>query len=198
MHGLAFLLSRQCGVKAELAKMVTNTPFSKVLERIRQLSNYTVYHEIFMHGHVVVPGAAVPKEPNLVIGVDTGMAHPLSIKNISPRNFIRNRLILFPSFNPRPDFCLERLKDAFICVDNEDPFRRHLVHPIVFLCAEARPWPHKYLGSGGASEFGRAVGAFRIYHNTLCRPIYRCEALLNIGLFVFRDDDAGKRWLSGN
>src|SRR5215467_5097497 len=102
--------------------MISNMSLSIMLERTRELCDGTPDNQIFMHRHLVILSASPPKQSKLVIGIDAGMAHPGTIKEILSRNFIRNRITRLPTINLRDHFSLERQRHALVGIDNEDPF----------------------------------------------------------------------------
>src|SRR6185369_2967977 len=102
----AFLLCGQCCVEAELPEMVTNPSLSKMVHRVGEPPDLALNDQVFVHRHVVVPGAALSDQPDLIIGIHSGMADPGAVEIILARNLIGNGISPLPCRNPRQDFGL--------------------------------------------------------------------------------------------
>src|SRR4029078_1983000 len=191
-----FLPRRQRGIQAEFPEVVSNLPFGLMFQGTVKPSDRSPDNQILVHGHIVIAAATSTDQTDLIIRIDTGMAHPGSVEIVPARNFIRDGIFRLTGGNARDDLGLEGCGNTLVRIHDQHPFRRNLAHPVVFLRAEAGPRPDDHLRAGGARKVGRPIAALGIHHDSLVGPGERGQAVLNVDFLVLGDHHTGDRGLS--
>src|SRR5262249_8851283 len=134
-------------------------------------------------------------KPQLVIGPPTRVFDPTPLIKREPRHLERRGFRLSAALELF-HFARQLRRNAFICVQAEDPVVRSLMSGKVLLSRITRPRPDKDVIGEGASDLDCAIGALGIHDDYLVGPRQRFESCGNVVLFVESNDCRGYFHLS--
>lgn len=182
------LLCSQVGKFVNSGQMIRKALIGEMVNGVLQLLDFSLNNQLLVNIITFPVDGLFAKKTNLTIRIPSGMANPFpEIKDLSGDGKPRILRLFLLEFE---DFFLEFGRDPFIGIQRENPGKRSLAVPIIFLVRKIHPFALEDAVGKFSGDFYRVVYREAVNDdNFRSESSHALESGFNSLFLVISDDD---------